>query len=83
MKRYFGQLSFKGTDFHGWQNQPNANTVQATIELAISQLFSKKHLILMYESKKYKELETPTSRGILINKKDAEKYCIKKILINN
>ena len=43
MKRYFGQLSFKGTDFHGWQNQPNANTVQATIELAISQLFSKKH----------------------------------------
>ncbi|MFY8248365.1 MAG: hypothetical protein ACOVJ5_01550 [Gloeomargaritales cyanobacterium] len=46
-------------------------------------IFSKKYLILMYESKKYREVETPTSRGILINKKDAEKYCIKKILINN
>ena len=33
------------------------------------------------ESKKYKEVETATSKGILINKINAEKYCIKKIVI--
>ena len=42
-------------------------------------IFSKKHLILMYESKKNKEVETPTSRGMLIKKEDAEKYCIRKL----
>ena len=44
-------------------------------------IFSKNHLKLMYESKKYKEVETATSKGILINKINAEKYCIKKIVI--
>ena len=44
-------------------------------------IFSKNHLKLMYESKKYKEVETETSKGILINKINAEKYCIKKIII--
>jgi hypothetical protein len=44
-------------------------------------IFSKKHLILMYKSKKYKEVETATSKGILIDKIEAEKYCIKKLLL--
>ena len=35
----------------------------------------------MYESKKYKEVIISTSKGMLIKKEDAEKYCIKKITI--
>jgi tRNA pseudouridine38-40 synthase len=36
MYRYFAQLSFKGTRFHGWQIQPNALSVQETVENALS-----------------------------------------------
>lgn len=38
MARYFIQLSYKGTNFHGWQIQPNAATVQETLEKALSLL---------------------------------------------
>lgn len=34
--RYFVQLSYKGTDFHGWQRQTNGNSVQAELEKAFS-----------------------------------------------
>lgn len=34
--RYFIQLSYNGTPFHGWQRQPNAVTVQQTLEEALS-----------------------------------------------
>lgn len=34
--RYFIELAYKGTNFHGWQIQNNANTVQETLEKAIS-----------------------------------------------
>ncbi len=43
MRRYFCKLSFKGTDFHGWQSQLNASSVQEAIENAIAQLFSNTH----------------------------------------
>ncbi len=36
MKRYFIELSYKGTNYHGWQTQPNATTVQQTLENALS-----------------------------------------------
>ncbi len=36
MKRYFIQLAFKGTNFHGWQRQKNNITVQETLEKALS-----------------------------------------------
>ena len=36
--RYFIDLSYKGTAYHGWQIQPNAVTVQETIEKALSAL---------------------------------------------
>lgn len=36
--RYFLELAYKGTAYHGWQNQPNAISVQAVIEKALSTL---------------------------------------------
>jgi len=36
--RYFLKLSYKGTNYHGWQLQKNANTVQAEVENALSVL---------------------------------------------
>ncbi|NTW24649.1 MAG: tRNA pseudouridine(38-40) synthase TruA [Lentimicrobium sp.] len=34
--RYFIQLAYNGSGFHGWQIQPNAHTVQAEIQQALS-----------------------------------------------
>ncbi len=36
IKRYYIELAYKGTNFHGWQIQPNAVTVQETLEKALS-----------------------------------------------
>jgi tRNA pseudouridine38-40 synthase len=38
MNRYFIELSFKGTRYHGWQQQPNAESVQALLNKALSTL---------------------------------------------
>ncbi len=38
MPRYFMRLAYNGTPFHGWQTQPNAVSVQSTIEDALSKL---------------------------------------------
>ena len=34
--RYFIELSYNGTDYHGWQVQPNAITVQSVLDKALS-----------------------------------------------
>ncbi len=34
--RYFIELSYFGKNYHGWQRQPNASSVQQTIESALS-----------------------------------------------
>jgi len=44
-------------------------------------IFSKKHLKLMFNSKKFRHVVTETSKGFLIDKEHAEKYCIKKIIL--
>ena len=36
--RYFIELSYRGTAYHGWQIQPNACSVQQTIEEALSKI---------------------------------------------
>jgi len=36
MQRYFIELAYKGTNFHGWQVQPNAVSVQESLEQALS-----------------------------------------------
>lgn len=38
MTRYFIDLSFDGTRYHGWQIQPNGNSVQAELQRALSLL---------------------------------------------
>ena len=38
--RYFIELSYNGKDYHGWQIQPNAITVQEVVEHALSTLLS-------------------------------------------
>lgn len=42
MHRYFVQLSFKGTRYHGWQVQPNAISVQEVLEKAFSTILREK-----------------------------------------
>jgi len=42
MQRFFVQLSFKGTNYHGWQIQPNAITVQEVVERAFSTVLREK-----------------------------------------
>ncbi|MFA7490376.1 MAG: tRNA pseudouridine(38-40) synthase TruA [Mariniphaga sp.] len=42
MQRYFVQLCFKGTRFHGWQVQPDALSVQEVMEGAFSTVLREK-----------------------------------------
>ena len=37
--RYFFEVAYRGTAYHGWQRQKNAHTVQEEIENAMSKLF--------------------------------------------
>lgn len=47
MKRFFVEISYDGTNYHGWQKQLNAHTVQEEIEARLEQLFSmQKHEII-------------------------------------
>jgi tRNA pseudouridine38-40 synthase len=36
--RYFIELAYNGTNYHGWQSQPNAASVQETLEKALTLL---------------------------------------------
>lgn len=38
-KRYFVELSYDGTSYHGWQTQPNGITVQECLDKALSVYF--------------------------------------------
>ena len=40
--RYFIELSYNGSAYHGWQNQPNAITVQEVVEEGLSKLLNEK-----------------------------------------
>lgn len=42
MHRYFLQLAYNGTNYHGWQRQDNANTIQEEIESKLQQVYQSK-----------------------------------------
>ena len=44
--RYFMQLSYHGADFHGWQIQPNAVSVQGELDKAVSVLLGREVHVL-------------------------------------
>jgi len=44
--RYFLELSYNGKAYHGWQNQPNAISVQEVIEKVLS-IILKKHTVIV------------------------------------
>lgn len=41
-KRYFLEVAYKGTHYHGWQVQPNAVTVQEEIDKALATILRRK-----------------------------------------
>ncbi len=45
-KRYFIEISYNGTSFHGWQIQPNALTVQECLDKALSIYFRQEVITL-------------------------------------
>ncbi len=44
--RYFIKLAYNGTNYHGWQSQPNASSVQKTLSKAVSVILNSE-IILM------------------------------------
>ncbi len=42
--RYFIELSYNGANFHGWQYQPNAITIQQIVENSLQIILNKKEL---------------------------------------
>jgi tRNA pseudouridine38-40 synthase len=40
--RFFIKFSYNGTNYHGWQKQPNAISVQETLEKAMAVIFNQK-----------------------------------------
>ena len=42
MPRYFIEVSYKGTNYSGFQKQQNANSVQAEIEKALEIFYKQK-----------------------------------------
>jgi tRNA pseudouridine38-40 synthase len=45
MSRFFIQIQYKGTNYHGWQVQPNANSVQAEINHALATLLQEEIMV--------------------------------------
>ena len=45
-QRYFLQCSYKGTNYHGWQIQPNAISVQQVLEDALSKILREKIAVM-------------------------------------
>jgi len=47
LKRYFFEISYKGTAFFGWQRQPNQISVQEEIEQALSKIHSNQSISIV------------------------------------
>ena len=40
--RYFFEITYDGSNYHGWQKQPNSNTIQQTLEDCMSTILKQK-----------------------------------------
>jgi len=89
--RYFIQLSYKGTAFHGWQIQPNALSVQEVLNNALTTILNTKidttgagrtdsgvHAKQMFAHFDYENLENPSSYISKLNS-----YLPKDIAVQN
>ena len=45
MSRFFIEIKYDGTNYHGWQIQQNANSVQAEINKALSTLLQEEIIV--------------------------------------
>jgi tRNA pseudouridine38-40 synthase len=45
MNRYFLEIKYDGTNYHGWQIQKNSNTIQAEINSALSTILQQKIMV--------------------------------------
>lgn len=45
MSRYFVELEYNGTHYHGWQIQTNGNSVQQELEKALSTILRDKIVV--------------------------------------
>ena len=78
MPRYFFDIAYNGTAYHGWQVQENAHTVQAELENCLSTLLRKKTQITgsgrtdtgVHARRQiiHLEMEEPANRGKFIQK---------------
>ncbi len=46
MQRYFLEIAYKGSEFHGWQIQPGVVTVQELVEQALAQILGVKTIVM-------------------------------------
>ncbi len=44
--RFFFEITYNGTEYHGWQNQPNAISVQQVVEDSMTKVFGRKTTIV-------------------------------------
>lgn len=42
--KYFIEVAYLGTNFHGWQIQPRENSIQGDLEAALSLILGEKSL---------------------------------------
>ncbi|MEY3237547.1 MAG: hypothetical protein RI883_1648, partial [Bacteroidota bacterium] len=47
MNRYFIKISYKGTNYFGWQRQPKEISVQEVIENTLSKMYSLKPITIL------------------------------------
>lgn len=91
--RYFIQLAYFGKAYHGWQNQPNAITVQQVLEEGLSMLLRSKievvgagrtdagvHAKDMFAHFDFKEIENPSDLANRLNNYLPSDIAIKSII---
>ena len=87
--RYFVKLAYNGTQYHGWQHQPNAASIQETLNKAFSVLLNSKVTIMgagrtdtgvhAREMYAHFDFETPIDAARLVQKLNS--YLPKDIVI--